>query len=55
MCVKGVYCIETGNPNGFILTAGPAICYTVDGAMWIKTDLGYGNTGWVKRIDAIGA
>lgn len=45
-----VYMIATGTPNGNILTSGPAICYTADGGLWVKTDVSYSNTGWVEFL-----
>lgn len=42
--------IATGTPNGNILTSGPAICYTADGGLWVKTDVSYSNTGWVEFL-----
>lgn len=47
---KGVFYIDAGDPNGFVLTAGPAICYGGDGSLWVKTDLAYGTTGWLRLI-----
>lgn len=45
-----VFMIESGDPNGFILSVGPAMCYTKAGGLWAKYDACYSNTGWVCLI-----
>lgn len=39
-----------GDPNGRITAIRPALCYTPSGGVWLKTNSGNNNTGWVKII-----
>lgn len=48
--MNNVFYITAGNPNGFVMSGGPSICYGGDGSLWVKMDMGYGNTGWTQII-----
>lgn len=38
--------LVAGDPNGVQSATRPAIAYTVNGSVWIKTGAGTTDTGW---------
>lgn len=38
------------DPNGAITATRPAVAYDDAGALWVKTNSGSNNTGWVKLL-----
>jgi len=43
---------QSGDPNGVVTATRPAMTYGPTGEVWIKTDAGSSNTGWVNIIAA---
>lgn len=42
----------SGDPNTVVTATRPALFYSADGAVWIKTGIGTNNTGWEQLIAA---
>lgn len=39
-----------GDPNGVVTATRPAQCYDAAGNLWLKTNAGTNDTGWVQRL-----
>lgn len=49
--VELVYIATPGqNPNGVSVASRPAMAYDSSGALWMKTNTGSNNTGWVELL-----
>lgn len=49
---QNIFHIDSGSPNGYITAQAPAMCYTNDGAVWVKINDAHDNKGWVTFIAA---
>lgn len=40
----------TGDPNGVVVAVRPALAYSENGSVWIKTGAGENSSGWTLII-----
>jgi hypothetical protein len=44
--------LVVGNPNGVVMTQGPAVGVSANGALWVRPVATPGNSGWINLVGA---